>query len=105
MALGTRSFRLSLVPIPRNHHLAAFVREKLSDSRKERFVYISHEHKDHFDPAFLNSLQSESLPSSFHISGDRLFGQLLPTIDQKRSSASLMNKKWQFPGVSEAVSG
>jgi UDP-MurNAc hydroxylase len=42
---------------PRNHHLAAFVRDKLSDSRKERFLYISHEHKDHFDRAFLNSLQ------------------------------------------------
>ena len=42
---------------PRNHHMAAFVREKFSDPRKERFLYISHEHKDHFDPAFLNSLQ------------------------------------------------
>ncbi len=43
---------------PRNHHMAALVREKLSDSRKERFIYISHEHKDHFDPEFLNSLQN-----------------------------------------------
>lgn len=42
---------------PRNHHLAAFVQEKLTDSRKERFLYISHEHKDHLDPTFLSSLQ------------------------------------------------
>ena len=41
---------------PRNHHLAASVQEKLADSRKERFVYISHEHKDHLDLPFLNSL-------------------------------------------------
>jgi UDP-MurNAc hydroxylase len=42
--------------LPRNHHLAAYVQEKLGDSRKERFLYVSHEHKDHLDLAFLNSL-------------------------------------------------
>ena len=41
---------------PCNHHLAPFVREKLQDSRKERFIYISHEHRDHFDPDFLKTL-------------------------------------------------
>ena len=44
--------------MPRNHHLAKFVQEKLNDPRKERFIYISHEHKDHFDIEFLNSLGS-----------------------------------------------
>lgn len=44
--------------LPRNHHLAAYVEEKLSDSRKERFLYISHEHKDHLDLRFLESLRS-----------------------------------------------
>jgi UDP-MurNAc hydroxylase len=43
--------------LPRNHHLAALVQEKLADPRKERFLYISHEHKDHLDFAFLDSLQ------------------------------------------------
>ena len=42
---------------PRNHHLAAYVQDRLADARKERFVYLSHEHKDHFDPAFLESLR------------------------------------------------
>jgi UDP-MurNAc hydroxylase len=42
--------------LPQNHHLAALVREKLSDARKERFVYVSHEHEDHFDRAFLASI-------------------------------------------------
>lgn len=41
---------------PCNHHLAPFVREKLQDSRKSRYVYVSHEHRDHFDPEFLASL-------------------------------------------------
>jgi UDP-MurNAc hydroxylase len=41
---------------PRNHHMAAFVQEAMSDTGRDRFVYISHEHKDHFDPRFLRSL-------------------------------------------------
>lgn len=42
--------------LPRNHHMAALVQEVMSDNTRERFVYISHEHKDHFDPQFLESL-------------------------------------------------
>ena len=42
--------------LPQNHHLAPLVREKLSDTRKERFLYVSHEHEDHFDRAFLASI-------------------------------------------------
>ena len=41
---------------PNNHHLAAWLDDKFSRSEKQRFVYISHEHKDHFDPKFLDSL-------------------------------------------------
>lgn len=43
---------------PCNHHLAEYVQAKLADASKARYVYISHEHKDHFDPEFLNSLRS-----------------------------------------------
>jgi UDP-MurNAc hydroxylase len=43
---------------PSNHHMAAFVQEKLNDPTKKKYIYISHEHKDHFDPPFLNSLIS-----------------------------------------------
>lgn len=32
------------------------VREKFQDERKERYVYISHEHRVHFDPEFLATL-------------------------------------------------
>ncbi|MBI5030572.1 MAG: MBL fold metallo-hydrolase [Chloroflexi bacterium] len=43
---------------PSNHHLAALVQEKLQDPTRRKYIYISHEHKDHFDPPFLNSLVS-----------------------------------------------
>ncbi|MDQ3889016.1 MAG: Rieske 2Fe-2S domain-containing protein [Actinomycetota bacterium] len=54
----TGAFDSAWFQFPRNHHLAAYVQEKLGDSRKERFLYVSHEHKDHFDTAFLDSLRS-----------------------------------------------
>ncbi len=38
---------------PRNHHLAAGVRTALESETRERVLYVSHEHKDHFDPDFL----------------------------------------------------
>lgn len=41
---------------PRNHDLAPLVRQKLSDRSKRRLVYLSHEHRDHFDLTFLKSL-------------------------------------------------
>lgn len=46
---------------PRNHHLAPFVHEKLGDTKKQRYVYISHEHKDHFDLEFLRSLRTHDV--------------------------------------------
>jgi UDP-MurNAc hydroxylase len=46
---------------PRNHHLAPFVREKLADPSKERFIYISHEHQDHFDRKFLGTLDCREI--------------------------------------------
>src|SRR5271168_4316656 len=45
---------------PCNHHLAPLVHEKLSNSRKECFIYISHEHHDHFDPSFLSRLPGKN---------------------------------------------
>jgi UDP-MurNAc hydroxylase len=51
------AFDASWFQFPRNHHLAALVQEKLADGRKPRYVYISHEHKDHFDKSFLDSIQ------------------------------------------------
>jgi len=50
------AFASAWMQLPQNHHLAPLVREKLSDTRKERFLYVSHEHEDHFDRAFLASI-------------------------------------------------
>jgi len=38
------AFDASWFQLPRNHHLASLVDEKLS-SPKEKFVYVSHEHR------------------------------------------------------------
>lgn len=50
------AFDSAWMQFPRNHSLAPLVREKLEHSPKERFLYISHEHKDHYDPDFLETL-------------------------------------------------
>jgi UDP-MurNAc hydroxylase len=52
------AFDAAWFQFPRNHHLAALVQEKLADARKDRYLYISHEHKDHYDKPFLDSIQS-----------------------------------------------
>jgi UDP-MurNAc hydroxylase len=51
------AFDASWFQFPRNHHLAALVQEKLADGTKSRYLYLSHEHKDHFDKSFLDSIQ------------------------------------------------
>jgi UDP-MurNAc hydroxylase len=52
----TGAFDSAWFQFPCNHHLAALIQEKLQDATKDRYLYISHEHKDHFDLSFLNSL-------------------------------------------------
>jgi UDP-MurNAc hydroxylase len=46
---------------PCNHDLAPVIRQKLRETDKKRFVYISHEHRDHFDPEFLKTLPLQDL--------------------------------------------
>lgn len=41
---------------PRNEHMKDFIINKLNESNKDKYIYVSHEHKDHYDPKFLNSL-------------------------------------------------
>lgn len=53
------AFDMAWYQFPCNHHLAALVQEKLRTPGKQKYVYLSHEHKDHFDPAFLESLQTD----------------------------------------------
>jgi UDP-MurNAc hydroxylase len=41
---------------PCNHHLGPLLRQKLRDTQKQAFLYVSHEHRDHFDPEFIKTL-------------------------------------------------
>ena len=41
---------------PCNHHYFELIREKMA-ADKHNYVYISHEHKDHFDPIFLAAIR------------------------------------------------
>src|SRR5579862_4747824 len=41
---------------PSNQHVAGFVTARLADASKRRYLYLSHEHADHFDIGFLQSL-------------------------------------------------
>jgi UDP-MurNAc hydroxylase len=54
----TGAFDGAWFQFPRNHHLADFVQQKLAEPGRRKLVYISHQHKDHFDLPFLESLQS-----------------------------------------------
>ncbi|KTD14633.1 CMP-N-acetylneuraminate monooxygenase [Legionella gratiana] len=43
---------------PKNHHMAEHVRKILNTNKKDKYLYISHEHKDHFDIEFLESIEN-----------------------------------------------
>lgn len=55
----TGAFDCAWFQFPCNHHLAGFVQEKLRSNQKACYIYISHEHKDHFDFSFLSSLHTD----------------------------------------------
>jgi UDP-MurNAc hydroxylase len=47
--------------LPCNHHLAPFLQQKLRNTEKRRFLYVSHEHRDHFDPEFIKTLPTSEM--------------------------------------------
>ncbi len=53
------AFDAAWFQFPCNHHLLELVREKLQTQGKEKYIYISHEHKDHFCQWTLEQLDSE----------------------------------------------
>ena len=57
MALADGRLRLSWVSTATQSPPRRLRPRELGDSHRERFVYISHEHKDHLDLAFLDSLR------------------------------------------------
>ncbi len=79
----TGAFDASWFQLPRNHHLASFVYEKLRDPRRSIFLYVSHEHQDHLDFNFLNSLPV------------RRFSLLLPAFSRSALMSRFSNYKCQ----------
>ena len=45
---------------PRNSHMFDYVLKHFEPSTKDKYIYISHEHKDHFDINFLQSLKNRN---------------------------------------------
>lgn len=52
------AFDASWFQFPKNHNLAGYVQDLFNSSAKDKYIYISHEHKDHFDISFLKSLKN-----------------------------------------------
>ena len=52
------SFDDSWFQYPRNDHMGDVIRAKIDDKTKDTYIFVSHEHLDHYDPKFLNSLQN-----------------------------------------------
>ena len=51
------AFDSSWYQFPSNHNLGDEIRDYISKTEKDVYVYISHEHKDHFDVPFLKTLE------------------------------------------------
>ena len=51
------AFDSSWYQFPSNHKLGDEIRESISKTDKDVYIYISHEHKDHFDVPFLKTLE------------------------------------------------
>ena len=50
------AFDSSWYQFPSNHSLGDEIREEIESTSKEVYIYISHEHKDHFDVDYLKTL-------------------------------------------------
>ena len=51
------AFDSSWYQFPSNHDLGDDIRDIITDTNKEIYIYISHEHKDHFDVPYLRTLE------------------------------------------------
>src|SRR5690606_31235661 len=78
------AFDSSWFQLPQNHHLAETVRQKLSDPSKERIVYVSHEHRDHFDPVFLASLPTHEITAVVPFFKRTVFRNEMSNLEWKR---------------------
>ena len=100
----TGAFDSAWFQFPCNHHLAALIQEKLQDATKDRYLYISHEHKDHFDLSFLNSLPARDFTlivphyrRSFRTTAVRRFVSCWRTTGARASSPAMTGRRSRSP--------
>ena len=55
----TGAFDAAWFPYPKNQFMAAYVRQIVEHSSKDLYLFISHEHQDHFDIDFITSLPAK----------------------------------------------
>lgn len=55
------TFDKSWFQYPRNEHMNEIILNKINNTTKIIFIYISHEHLDHFDPIFLRSIENRNI--------------------------------------------
>lgn len=63
------AFDSSWFQYPKNSDMADAVREQFESSPKDKYIYISHEHKDHFDLPFLKKIKNRQFKfilANFH---------------------------------------
>jgi UDP-MurNAc hydroxylase len=58
---STGAFDSAWMQLPQNHHLGPVLRTWLQETNKDCFLYVSHEHRDHFDPDFIDTLPTEKI--------------------------------------------
>ena len=61
------AFDSSWYQFPSNHKLGDEIRETISKTEKDVYIYISHEHKDHFDVPFLKTFITSKIVFSLQI--------------------------------------
>lgn len=92
------AFESSWMQFPRNHDLAPRVRETLERSPKRRFLYLSHEHRDHFDPEFLASLSRKDVSVVIGAFRRRALHEMLRGLGFTDITVLADGQKVDFPG-------
>lgn len=88
---------------PRNHYLAHDIQEKLKGSKKNKYVYISHEHQDHFDISFLTSLKNREFTLLLANYDTPRVKQKLDEINYTCNEIILLNHEEPYPLVDGVI--
>lgn len=72
---------------PKNAHMLNFILENFENSSKKKYIYVSHEHKDHFDINFFTTLKN------------RNFSILTPNFKRSIVNETLLSLKYKCDGI------